>query len=67
MDRVNDPISLAHWMTMGVDGVITDEPALVKNILVQLAGISPAERLLLGAAMLFGKPQALKHTRDNSP
>ena len=64
---VNDPISLAHWMTMGVNGVITDEPALAKNILVQLAQLTPPERLLFSAAMFFGKPTALKQYRDNSP
>jgi glycerophosphoryl diester phosphodiesterase len=64
---VNDPISLSHWMTMGVDGVITDEPALAKSILSQLAQLSAPERLLLNAAMFFGKPEALKQYRDNSP
>jgi len=64
---VNDPVSLAHWMTMGVDGVITDEPALAKSILAQLAQLSATQRLLISSAMFFGKPEALKQYRDNSP
>jgi glycerophosphoryl diester phosphodiesterase len=64
---VNDALSLAHWMSRGVDGVITDEPGLARNILEQRAGLNPAERLLLNAVMIFGKPEAIKRYRDNSP
>jgi glycerophosphoryl diester phosphodiesterase len=52
---------------MGVNGVITDEPALAKNILMQLAQLTPTERLLLSAAMFFGKPETIKQYRDKSP
>jgi len=64
---VNDPLSLSHWVSMGVDGIITDEPALAKDILAQRAELSSAERLLLSAALFFGKPEALKQYRDDSP
>ena len=64
---VNDALSLSHWMSMGVDGVITDEPALAKKILEQRAELSPAERLLLSAALFFGKPETINQYRDNSP
>lgn len=64
---VNDALSLSHWMSMGVDGVITDEPALARNILRQREELSPAERLLLSATLFFGKPEAMKKYRDNSP
>jgi glycerophosphoryl diester phosphodiesterase len=64
---VNDALSLSHWISMGVDGVITDEPALAKDILAQRAKLNPAERLLLSTALFFGKPEALKQYRDNSP
>ena len=64
---VNDALSLSHWMSMGVDGIITDEPALARDILAQRAKLSAPERLLLSAALFFGKPEALKQYRDSSP
>ena len=64
---VNDPLSLTHWMSMGVDGIITDEPALAKDIIAQRAQLSSMERLLLSAVLFFGKPEALKKYRDDSP
>ncbi len=64
---VNDGLSLNHWMSMGVDGVITDEPALAKDILAQRADLSSAERLLLSLSTLFGKPELARQYRDNSP
>ena len=64
---VNDALSMAHWMSVGVDGVITDEPALARNILAQRADLNPAERMLLSIAMLIGRPEAFKQYRDNSP
>jgi glycerophosphoryl diester phosphodiesterase len=64
---VNDGLSLSRWMSMGVDGVITDEPALARNILAQRSELSSGERLLLSLAALFGKPEIAKQYRDNSP
>jgi glycerophosphoryl diester phosphodiesterase len=64
---VNDAMSLSRWMSMGVDGVITDEPALARDIIAQRSGLSSAERLLLTFASLFGKPELAKQYRDNSP
>lgn len=64
---VNDSLSLSHWMSMGVDGVITDEPALANTILAQRAQLSSGERLLLSAALFFGQPQLVNEYRDNSP
>ena len=64
---INDALSLSHWMSAGVDGVITDEPALARSILAQRAQLGTAERLMLSAALLFGKPEVAKQYRDNSP
>ncbi len=64
---INDALSLSRWMSMGVDGVITDEPALAREVLAERASLSPAERLLLGAALFFGKPEVAANYRDNSP
>ncbi len=64
---INDGLSLSRWVSMGVDGVITDEPALARNILAQRAQLSSAERLMLSAALFFGRPDVAKQYRDNSP
>ncbi len=64
---VDDGLSLSRWMSMGVDGVITNEPALAKDILAQRADLSSAERLLLSLITLFGKPELARQYRDNSP
>jgi glycerophosphoryl diester phosphodiesterase len=64
---INDALSLSRWMSMGLDGVITDEPALAREVLAERASLSPAERLLLGAALFFGKPDVAGNYRDNSP
>ena len=64
---VNDALSLSHWMSMGVDGVITDEPALARSILQQRAELTSVQRLLLSASMFFGRPEPLKQYRDDSP
>ena len=64
---VNDPASMSYWMSRGVDGVITDEPAMARQVLKERAALSPAERLLINAAMLFGRPVPTGVYRDNSP
>jgi glycerophosphoryl diester phosphodiesterase len=64
---INDALSLSRWMSMGVDGVITDEPALARKILEQRAKMSSTERLVLSAALFFGSPDVASKYRDNSP
>jgi len=64
---VNDTISLSRMMSLGVDGVITDEPALARKVIADRAGLNPAERLLMHTAVLFGRPEPQRHYRDGSP
>ncbi len=64
---VNDGLSLSRWASMGVDGVITDEPALARDILAQREQLNSVERLLLSAALFFGKPGIARQYRDDSP
>ena len=64
---INDAQTLSRWMSMGVDGVITDEPALARGVLAERAELSSAERLLLSAAFFFGRPEIADRYRDNSP
>ena len=40
---------------MGVDGIITDEPALAREMLKERAAMTQAEYLLLHTALLHGR------------
>ena len=51
---VNDALSMSQTMSLGVDGVITDEPLLGREVLVARAELSSVERLLLHMAPLLG-------------
>ncbi|MGB5177406.1 MAG: glycerophosphodiester phosphodiesterase [Gammaproteobacteria bacterium] len=64
---VNDAVSLSRMMSLGVDGVITDEPALAREVIAERADLNPAERLLMHTAILFGQPEPQRHYRDESP
>lgn len=64
---VNDPMTMSNLMTLGVDGIITDEPALAKQVVAQRSKLSSAERLLARVAVLFGKPVPKRTYRDDSP
>ena len=64
---VNDSLGLSRMMSMGVDGVITDEPALARKVIADRADLNPAERLLMHTAVLFGRPEPQRHYRDGSP
>jgi len=52
---VNDALGMSQLMSLGVDGVITDEPRLGREVLATRAGLSSVERLLLQMAFLFGQ------------
>jgi glycerophosphoryl diester phosphodiesterase len=51
---VDDAPTMSAMMSRGVDGVITNEPAVARSVLAWRAKMSPAERLLLELAGLFG-------------
>jgi glycerophosphoryl diester phosphodiesterase len=51
---VNDASIMSAMMGRGVDGLITDKPALAKKVLAERAAMSPARRLLLELAGLLG-------------
>ena len=53
---VNDPVDMWHLISMGVDGLITDEPALAREVLARRAEMGSPERLLMSLALLLGKP-----------
>ncbi len=64
---VNDPMTMSSLMSLGVDGIITDEPAMARGVLADRAGMGTAERLLMRTAVLFGRPVPQRTYRDNSP
>ena len=51
---VNDALSMSQMMSIGVDGVITDEPRLGREVLAARAELNSVERLLLHVAPLLG-------------
>ena len=61
---VNDALAMSHMMSLGVDGIITDEPALGRQVLATRSGLSSIERLLLQMAFLFG--QEIKFVPEKS-
>jgi glycerophosphoryl diester phosphodiesterase len=64
---INDAVSLSRMMSLGVDGVITDEPALARKIIAERADFNPAERLLMHTTVLFGRAEPQRLYRDESP
>ncbi|MCK5515484.1 MAG: hypothetical protein KAI39_01320, partial [Desulfobulbaceae bacterium] len=64
---VNDQISMSRIISMGVDGIITDEPELARTVLTERLNMSSVERLLIHTAVLLGRPIPQKTYRDQSP
>ena len=51
---INDPVQMFRMLNLGVDGLITDEPAIARWVIERRSGMSSAERLLVGLAFFFG-------------
>ena len=51
---VNDALSMSQMMSLGVDGIITDDPQLGREVLTARAELSSVQRLLLHMAPFFG-------------
>ena len=64
---VNDPLSMSHMASLGVSGLITDEPALAREVLAQRSALGAAERLVLALADQLGLRVFDKAYRDASP
>ncbi|WP_170415170.1 glycerophosphodiester phosphodiesterase [Ruegeria atlantica] len=64
---VNDPLQMSAMASMGVDGLITDRPAMANEVLRLRAEMGPAERLLLWLATTFGMSLDTQAMRDESP
>ncbi|MXU66509.1 glycerophosphodiester phosphodiesterase [Oceanomicrobium pacificus] len=64
---VNSALDLNRYTGFGVDGLITDEPALARSVLAERAELTTTERLLLLVATLFGNDAPPNAYRDASP
>jgi glycerophosphoryl diester phosphodiesterase len=64
---VNDPLSMSQMASLGVSGLITDEPALAREVLEQRAALGAAERLVLALGSRLGLTASDRVYRDASP
>ena len=55
---VNDPISMSAMMSKGVDGIITDKPALAATVRNERTEMSIHERMIIQLASFIGKEPA---------
>jgi glycerophosphoryl diester phosphodiesterase len=64
---INEAVTMSRVMSLGVNGIITDEPALAREVIEQRAELGSVERLLVHTAVLFGRPVPVRDYRDESP
>lgn len=55
---IDDPAMMSQMMNRGVDGLLTNVPAVAKQVIQERESLNPAERLLVEIALLFKQPQA---------
>ena len=63
---VDHPVQMSDLITRGVDGLITNRPALAREVLRQRAEMSPVERLLVSFAGRFGFVEGIGEASDES-
>jgi len=63
----DDPLIMFKMLTLGVDGLITNEPALARKVMEERKKLNPVERLILHTAVMLGKKLPAKAYRDDSP
>jgi glycerophosphoryl diester phosphodiesterase len=64
---VDDPIDMSRMVSRGVSGIITNEPAIAREVLVQRSEMSIIDRLMLEVADLFGIEARVARPRDQLP
>ena len=52
---VNDALLMSSMISLGVDGIITDDPGLAVRVLEYRAALSSPERLLFELGAFFGE------------
>jgi glycerophosphoryl diester phosphodiesterase len=51
---VNEPLTMSVMAGRGVDSIITDKPALARQVLEHRKRLSSVERILIELAVVFG-------------
>ena len=64
---VNNRADAIKMLDTGVDGIITDEPALARQVMAERSELNSVERLLIHAAVMLGRSLPQKEYRDQSP
>lgn len=64
---VNDPLEMSAMISLGVDGLITDEPAMARQVMQVRSELSTPERLFVLLAERFGLTQDARDYRDDEP
>ena len=64
---VNDPLRMTAMISLGVDGLITDEPALAREVIAARAELGAPARLLLLLSQRMGLSLPAEAGRDASP
>ena len=62
---VNDPQRMVRMIGLGADGLITDRPALAREVLARYGEMTQAERLLLFAMTQFGVREEISEPEDD--
>ena len=62
---VNDPQRMVRMIGLGADGLITDRPALAREVLARYAKITQAARLLLFAMTQLGVREEISEPEDD--
>jgi glycerophosphoryl diester phosphodiesterase len=62
---VNDPQRMVRLIGLGADGLITDRPALAREVLARYAEMSQTERLLLFAMTQFGVREEISEPEND--
>ena len=61
---LNDPQRMIRMIGLGVDGLITDRPALAREVLARYADMTQAERLLLFAMTRLGVREEISEPEE---
>lgn len=62
---VNDPQRMIRMIGLGADGLITDRPAVAREVLTRYAAMTQAERLLLFSMTQLGVREEISEPEDN--
>ena len=54
-------------LTLGVDGIITNEPEIARKVMEEQKHLTAIERFILHTAVILGKKLPAKTYRDESP